>query len=37
MTTAFVRAVLPGLDGALRPIAEAALDRALATALERVE
>ena len=35
LTTAFCRDVLPGLDAALRPIAEAALDRALATTLER--
>jgi len=35
LTTAFCRDVLPGLDAALRPLAEAALDRALATTLER--
>ena len=34
LTTAFCRDVLPGLDAVLRPIAEHALDRALATALE---
>lgn len=35
LTKAFVRDVLPGVDAALRPIAEATLDRALAKALER--
>ncbi|HKN79347.1 MAG TPA: SufD family Fe-S cluster assembly protein, partial [Lysobacter sp.] len=35
LTTAFVRGVLSGVDAALRSAAEGALDRALATALER--
>jgi Fe-S cluster assembly protein SufD len=35
LTKAFVRDVLPGVDAALRPMAEASLDRALANALER--
>ncbi|UHQ19671.1 Fe-S cluster assembly protein SufD [Lysobacter sp. KIS68-7] len=35
LTRAFVRDVLSGVDARLRPIAEGALDRALATALER--
>jgi Fe-S cluster assembly protein SufD len=35
LTKAFVRDVLRGLDVALRPLAESALDRALANALER--
>jgi len=35
LTRAFVRDVLSGVDVRLRPLAEGALDRALATALER--
>lgn len=35
LTRAFVRDVLRGVDAALRPLAESALDRALANALER--